>query len=423
MAEESLLTDEFVRQLTAVGEVDVLIGIITLNNRKTIERVVDAAQVGLVKYFPRERTVVIVADGGSRDGTLDAVTHSKALDFRSMLASSPLRTGHRLTTSYPGIQGRGSAVRVVMAAADLLRAKACALVSPDLQSITPEWIESLIRPVLREQFDFVTPVYHRHKFDGLLVKNLISPMMSAIYRSKVREPVGSELGFSGRFACHCLEQPVWHEQPVRFGTEVWMTSQAMVNGFKICQSFLGPKIHAGQPIGEGLVGTIQQAVGALFSSLEKNESFWLAHSGVEAVPSFGFKFSVALEPIHLNKKRMVTMFRTGTEQLAGILKSILAADTLAAIQAAAKLDDRNFRIPDELWVKTIYEFACSYHHSVINRDHLLQALTPLYRGRMASFVLENQGADGETIERKLEGLTAEFERQKPGLDQNWTRKK
>ena len=65
MAEESLLTDEFVRQLTAAGEVDVLIGIITLNNRKTIERVVDAAQVGLVKYFPRERTVVIVADGGS----------------------------------------------------------------------------------------------------------------------------------------------------------------------------------------------------------------------------------------------------------------------------------------------------------------------------------------------------------------------
>ena len=95
----------------------------------------------------------------------------------------------------------------------------------------------------------------------------------------------------------------------------------------------------------------------------------------------------------------------------------------AAIQAAAKLDDHDFRVPDELWVRTIYEFACSYHHSVINRDHLLQALTPLYRGRMASFVLENQGADGETIERKLEGLTAEFERQKPGLDQNWTRKK
>jgi glucosylglycerate synthase len=422
LAEESFLSDEFIRQLTAVGEVDVIIGIITLNNLETIERVVEAAQVGLAKYFPRERTVVIVADGGSRDGTVDVVANSLIRDFRSMLASSPLRTVHCLTTSYPGIQGRGSAVRVVMTAADLLRAKACALVSPDLQSITPEWIESLIRPVLREEFDFVTPVYHRHKFDGLLVKNLVSPMMSAVFRSIVREPVGSELGFSGRFACHCLEQAVWHEQAMRFGVEVWMTAQAMVNEFRICQSFLGPKIHVAQPVGEGLVGTIRQVVGVLFSSLEKNESFWLAHSGMQAVPSFGFKYSVALEPIRLNKKLMLKMFRSGTEQLSTILQSILAAETFERIQAAGRLADKDFRIPDDLWVKTVYEFACSYHHSVINRDHLLQALTPLYRGRMASFVLENQGADGETIERKLDELGAEFERLKPGLDQNWARK-
>jgi glucosylglycerate synthase len=422
LAEESFLTDDFIRQLTAVGEVDVLIGIPALNNRKTIERVVEAAQVGLVKYFPRERTVVIVADGGSRDGTVDKVSSSLALDFRSMLASSPLRTVHRLVTSYPGIQGRGSAVRVIMAAADLLRAKACALISPDLQSITPEWVESLIRPVLREQFDFVTPVYHRHKFDGLLVKNLVSPMMSAVYRSKVREPVGSELGFSGRFACHCLEQPDWHEQALRFGVEVWMTAQAMVNDFRICQSFLGPKIHIAQPLGESLVGTIQQVVGSLFSTLEKNESFWLAHSGMQAVPAFGFKYSVALEPIRLNKKHMLQMFRSGAEQLAPVLESILRAETLGRIQAAGKIADKDFRFPDDLWVQTVYEFACSYHHSVINRDHLLQALTPLYRGRMASFVLENHGADGETIERKLDELSAEFERLKPGLDENWARK-
>lgn len=422
MAEESFLTDDFVRQLTAVGEVDVLIGIPALNNHKTIERVVEAAQVGLVKYFQRERTVVIVADGGSRDGTVDKVTSSLALDFRSMLASSPLRTVHRLATTYAGIQGRGSAVRVLMAAADLLRAKACALISPDLQSITPEWIESLVRPVLREGFDFVTPVYHRHKFDGLLVKNLISPMMSAVYRSKVREPVGSELGFSGRFACHCLEQSVWHEKAIRFGVEVWMSAQAMVNDFRICQSFLGPKIHVSQPVGETLVGTIQQVVGSLFDSLEKHESFWLGHSGTQAVPSFGFKYSVALEPIRLNKKLMLKMFRSGTEQLSAVLQSILSAETLGRIEAARKLSDDDFRFPDDLWVQTVYEFACSYHHSVINRDHLLQALTPLYRGRMASFVLQNHGADGEIIERKLDELTAQFERLKPGLDQNWARK-
>lgn len=422
MTEESFLSDEFIRQLTAVGEVDILVGIPTLNNRETIERVVNAVQVGLVKYFARERTVIVIADGGSRDGTLEAVENTLIRDFRSVLASSPLRTVHRLTTSYPSIQGRGSAVRVVMAAADLLRARACALVSADLQSITPEWIESLVRPVLKEQFDFVTPIYHRHKFDGLLVKNLLSPMMSSVYRFKVREPVGSEIGFSGRFACHCLEQEVWHEQVVRFGIDVWMTAQAMVNGFRICQSFLGPKIRVSQPIGEGLVGTIQQVVGALFHSIEKTESYWLSHSGTQAVPSFGFKYSVAVESIRLNKKLMLRMFRKGTEEITSILQTILTPETLSEIQGVAKLEDQNFRYPDELWVRTVHEFACAYHRSVINRDHLLQALTPLYRGRMASFVLENHGADAETIERKLDQLCAEFERQKPGLDESWTRK-
>jgi glucosylglycerate synthase len=422
LAEESFLSDEFLRQLTAVGEVDILVGIPTLNNRKTIEQVVNAARIGLVKHFPRARTVLIIPDGGSRDGTLDAVQTAFAQDLKPVLASGPLRTVHRLTTRYPAIQGYGSAVRVVLAAADLLRAKACALISGNLESMTPEWMERLIRPVLKDQFDFVTPVYHRHKFDGLLVKNLLSPMISSVYRFKVREPAGGEFGFSGRFACHCLEQTVWHEQVVRFGVELWMTAQAMAQGFRVCQSFLGPKIHSSQRIGQGLVETIQQSVGALFQSMEKQESYWLSHSGIQEVPAFGAKYSVALDSIRLNKKGMVQMFRRGTEELAAILQSILTPETFAEIQNAATADAGDFRFADELWIKTVFEFACSYHHSVINRDHLLQALTPLYRGRMASFILENQESDGEGIERKLDELCAGFERLRSRLDEGWSRK-
>ena len=74
MVEESVLTDDLVRQLINVGEVDILVGLPTHNNARSVEPVVHAIQAGLLQGFPRERVVIVNADGGSRDGTPDLVT-------------------------------------------------------------------------------------------------------------------------------------------------------------------------------------------------------------------------------------------------------------------------------------------------------------------------------------------------------------
>ncbi len=56
MADESLLSDDLLRQLVAVGHVDILVGIPTLNNATTVVDVVRAAQAGIGSYFPRARS-------------------------------------------------------------------------------------------------------------------------------------------------------------------------------------------------------------------------------------------------------------------------------------------------------------------------------------------------------------------------------
>jgi len=423
LAEEIFLSDEFIRKLTAVGEVDILVGVPTFNNRGTIEQVVNAIQLGLVKYFPRARVVLINPDGGSQDGTPEIVKNSSIQDFRTMLSPSPLRTIHRISTPCGGADDRGIAWRTLLAAADLLRAKACAVVSPDLESITPEWMEGLIRPVYKEEFDLVTPIYHRHKYDGLLVKNIIAPSIRAVYGRKVREPVGGELGFSGRLACHYLEQDVWHEEFVRSHTEIWMTTRAIADGFKLCQSFLGPKIHAAESSGQNLVTAIQDVLGTLFRCMENQEAYWLERTEPpQAMPVFGFEYSSGLEPRRLNRKKMLQMFQNGISQLLPILQSILSPETLGEIQGLSQQNEKHFRFPDELWVKAIYEFAASYHHSVMNREHLLQALTPIYRGRIYSVLLQEQRADAEQIEKRLEKLCQVYERLRPQLVEKWTRK-
>jgi hypothetical protein len=111
------------------------------------------------------------------------------------------------------------------------------------------------------------------------------------------------------------------------------------------------------------------------------------------------------------------------KELGAILEAILAPDTLRAVQDLDKLSDGAFQFPDELWVRIIYEFAASYHRSVLARDHLLQALLPLYRGKVFSFVMETERATTAEVENRLEELCLAGERLKPYLVERWSQEK
>jgi hypothetical protein len=92
---------------------------------------------------------------------------------------------------------------------------------------------------------------------------------------------------------------------------------------------------------------------------------------------------------------------------------------LAELQRIAGLQEEEFNYSAELWVRTVYEFAASYKNSAINRDHIIQALAPLFRGRVLTVLRENRNASEEAIEQSIEDLCLEFERLKPYLLQQW----
>jgi glucosylglycerate synthase len=121
----------------------------------------------------------------------------------------------------------------------------------------------------------------------------------------------------------------------------------------------------------------------------------------------------------VNRKRLHQLFTSGVAELEPVLKSILSAQTLADIQSIAALAEDDFRYPHELWVKTAYEFASSYQKSVISRDHIIQALAPLYRGKVYTFLAENRDASGDEVEADVEALCLTFERLKPYLLDLW----
>jgi glucosylglycerate synthase len=414
----TFLTDDFLRQLINVGEVDILVGVPTHNNAKTIGSVVQAIQSGILRAFPRERAVIINADGGSRDGTPELVTGISIDDVRRASNLHALRTLHSISTKYGNSPESGVALRTILAAADLLRAKACVVMSPDSAKIDSEWMAKLVRPVYREGFDLVTPTYRRHKFEGLLMTNLLYPMIRALYGVRIREAYTPEFAFSGRLGSQFLGQNGWSEGSGRDGVELRLALAAITGGYRVCQSFLGEKEHVERRAAD-LVPALRQTVGVLFSSLAPNFPIWSAVTGSHPVPTTGSEQEVLLEPMRVNRKRLREMFATGVAELQSVFQSILSPSTVAELQRIARLGEEEFHYSAELWVRTVYEFAASYQKSVISRDHIIQALAPLFRGRACTFLIENRNSSANEVENNIEGLCLEFERLKPDLLQMW----
>ena len=191
----------------------------------------------------------------------------------------------------------------------------------------------------------------------------------------------------------------------------------MGGDFRVGQSFLGTRERVEHGAAE-LVPAMRRTVGVLFSSLE-NLSAWSTVKDSQPVPTIGVEHEVSLEPLRVNRKRLHQMFASGVAELDPVLRTIVSATTLAELQASAQQPEEGFLFPDELWVRTVYEFAASHHKAVISRDHVIQALAPLYRGKALAFVLENREASAEEVEKNVEALCLSFESLKPYLLQLW----
>jgi glucosylglycerate synthase len=422
LAEESFLADDFLRQLMSVGEVDLLVGIPSYNNASTIAQTVHCIEESLLQNFVRERAVILNVDGGSGDETRQVFEQSSERREAGHKGLTSLRTIHRISCMYDRSPSQGLALHNIVAAADLLRARACAVISPATTNLTSSWIANLLRPVYREGLDFVAPLYVRSRFQGLLARDLFYPMSRAVFGKRIRELYSDEWGFSGRLASQCLEQDVWHEEAVRARPEAWMAILAGSASLKCGQYFLGSKTVSPSATAPDIVDAIRQTVGNFFWCMETNQPYWLGRSNSSAVATFGPEHELSADGIPPSQEKMFDLFRSGVTELEPILASILTPDTHAQIKAIALSDRAKFRFAGELWVKTLYEFAASYHRAVLNRDHLVQALVPLYRGRVYSFLLEHANSSPEAMEAQSEILCQEFERQKPYLIERWTAK-
>jgi hypothetical protein len=89
--------------------VDVLVGIPSFQNARTIGHVVRAVEAGLRKYFPDRRCLIAVSDGASTDGTVAAAMAATTTGDEELLLLDPkVEPPDRLAMTYIGLSGKGS---------------------------------------------------------------------------------------------------------------------------------------------------------------------------------------------------------------------------------------------------------------------------------------------------------------------------
>ena len=397
-----------------------MVGIPSFGNAETIGYVVRAATAGMVQYFPDLKPILVNSDGGSPDDTPRVAISTESPEYiEKIILVSPRHKLQRISFTYQGISGKGTAVRALFEVARELRVKAMVMVDSDLRSIVPEWVELLAGPILKGGYDFVTPLYARYKYDGTITNNITYPLTRALYGVRIRQPIGGDFAISGDLVSRYLELDTFDELTARFGIDVWMTHAAINEGFAVCQARLGAKIHDAKDPASDLGPMFRQVVGTLFKLAGHYEDRWLGVRGSHAIPEYGFERVVAPEVVDVNQANLIDAFEAARLTSRDLWSEMLAREQLQRVLAIDCSDRLAFHFPAELWIRCLYDALVAFHAPGVEREKQLAALTPLYFGRIAGFMGETAEMTTDQAERVIEAQAHQFEELKPYLVDRW----
>jgi hypothetical protein len=281
----------------------------------------------------------------------------------------------------------------------------------------PIALRALVDPVLNQGYDLAVPYYARRKFDGLINAGVAYPLTRALYGKRIHYPMASDLAFSARLVDHSLK-PGPGSGPARSIPLAWMSVNAVCSGLQVCQVSVGPAPPPPKETAD-LSTVLAAVVGSLFLDMDRNAIFWQRSRGSQMVRTFGEVHAPPEESPAVDVRKMIDAFQLGVRDLMEIWRAVLSPATLIELKKLTKIPPEQFRLPDDLWARLIYDFALGHRQRVMNRDHLLRAMTPVYLAWVASYALEVQDAAPRQVEERLERLCLAFEAQKPYVLSRW----
>ena len=396
------------RKIEHLRHADIVVGIPSYNSADTIENVIETVARGLEKHYPDFKSVIFVSDGGSTDDTREIALEVDTQEYGV----------EKIVSIYRGIPGKGSAVRAVFEASEFLKVRAVALFDSDLRSITVDWVKNIVEPIM-EGYDFVAPDYRRYKFDATITNTIAYNLTRALYGYRVKQPIGGDFGVSLPLVKFYLDQDVWETAVAKFGIDIWMTTNAIVNGFKICQARLGAKIHRRKDPAKDLSPMFREVVGTIFLLMEEYEGFWKRVKGSKPVPTFGEYVETEVEPFKIDRDELIDYFKIGYRNFSSLWKGIVDDEDFQVLKELYSSSGDDFVFPVDSWVRVVYRYANTFHSTPRQKFKILNTMIPLYHARVASLINELDEKTNEEVERYFELQAERFEELKPYLLKIW----
>jgi glucosylglycerate synthase len=400
------------------GGADIVLGILSYNNTGVIGGIARDAQETLASCFPDRRSVLVHADGGSKDGTPESALASIGNKKDFVQIAYPVYPAQKISPGYYGVPGKANALQAVFGVARDLNAAACAIVDSTISVPARDALEGLVRPVMEEGVDFAAPCYVRHKYDSPILNGIVYPLTSTLYGKRLHQPIGGDYAFSGKLVAHLAKQTPPEGETNSSAADAWITVQALCGGFRAGEAWLVSRVLRQQEPSPEVSTILSQALGAVFLEMDRSAAIWQRIRGSQPVPAFGPR-PAPPEATPVDPNPMLQSFRLGFRNLLDIYGLVLPPATLVELKRMSLHTADTFHFDDVLWARIIYDFALGWRKRIMDRVHLLSALTPLYLGWVASWVLSVRDAGPQEAQERVEALVSAYEAQKGYLISRW----
>ncbi|HEY9711922.1 MAG TPA: hypothetical protein V6C72_00540, partial [Chroococcales cyanobacterium] len=288
------------------------------------------------------------------------------------------------------------------------------MLGPGANSLSPASLRQLADAVLNSAVDLAVPYYTLPPHAGLINSAILYPLTRALFGTRMRFPQAIDLGLSLRMAERLAATAQHLTSTNQSDALIWPVNEAISAGLSADEYMVGPR-SLPQPTETDINAILSRVTGSLFADIEAKAAVWQRPRRLP--PPRGAVPEMPLTDGTTEVARMVESFHFAYNNLLEIWTLVLPPNSLLGLKRLSCARPEEFRMPETLWARIVFDFLIAYRLRTINRGHLLGALIPLYLAWVAGHI--NVTAAGTSSERHIEAVAAAFEADKPYMVSRW----